>query len=250
MSSFTGSEDVWAARLGNLRDTVRQHVIAVQLSEHLHGVRTVLDVGCGQGTQALRLAELGLDVTGTDPSTELLDRFRAEAAARGARVRVLPGDVAILDASLGSDTFDLVCAHGLLMYLPDAATALSALTRRLTPAGRLSFTVRNADALAYRPGIRGDFAAALAAFETTAYRSELRIDAQAHTRAQVTQWCLQAGLRIDAWYGVRVLTDGQPATARPQDVDLANCLAAEVEAGRRDPYRSFGSMLHFIASHA
>jgi 2-polyprenyl-3-methyl-5-hydroxy-6-metoxy-1,4-benzoquinol methylase len=60
MSAFSEVEDVWSARLGNLRSVVRQHVIREQLHAHLGGVATVLDVGCGQGTQAIELAARGL----------------------------------------------------------------------------------------------------------------------------------------------------------------------------------------------
>jgi S-adenosylmethionine-dependent methyltransferase len=91
VSTFSGIEDVWAARLGNLRNVVRQHVIATQLAEHLHGVRTVLDVGGGQGTQAIRLAQHGLDVTAVGPSTKLLDELVVEASAQGVPVRAVQG---------------------------------------------------------------------------------------------------------------------------------------------------------------
>jgi S-adenosylmethionine-dependent methyltransferase len=167
---------------------------------------------------------------------------------KGSRCVPSKGDLERLDTLPGAANFDLVCAHGLLMYLSDAEAALHRLVHRTTPGGRLSFTVRNADALAYRPGVRGDFASALAAFNTHGYRNDLGAAAQAHTREQVEHWCSRADLTIDAWYGVRVLTDHRPSSAQPDDVDLPNCLAAEVEAGRRDPYRHFGSMLHFIAA--
>ncbi|PWJ25008.1 methyltransferase family protein [Branchiibius hedensis] len=247
MSAFTGSEQIWSSRLGSLRNVVRQHVIAEQLAGHVHGVATVLDIGCGQGTQAIRLAQRGLTVTGIDPATDLLDQLHEAAATAGVRVRSLMGDLHSLADTLRGESFDLVCAHGLLMYLPDPAAALNDLVARAQSGGLLSFTVRNGDALAYRPGIRGDYSGALASFDNLAYRNELGADARAHTLEQVVGWCADLGLSIESWYGVRVLTDGLPASVSPEDVDLESCLAAEVEAGRRDPYRRFGSMLHFIA---
>jgi 2-polyprenyl-3-methyl-5-hydroxy-6-metoxy-1,4-benzoquinol methylase len=42
-----------------------------------NGARTVLDVGCGTGSLACRLAELGLNVTGVDPAEASLDVARA-----------------------------------------------------------------------------------------------------------------------------------------------------------------------------
>ena len=46
-----------------------------------------MDCGCGQGTQALRLARRGYEVTGVDASAELLARFERDLAAEPAEVR-------------------------------------------------------------------------------------------------------------------------------------------------------------------
>ena len=47
---------------------VRQELVARQLAAHLPAARParILDVGCGQGTQLLRLAWQGHQVTGLD----------------------------------------------------------------------------------------------------------------------------------------------------------------------------------------
>jgi cyclopropane fatty-acyl-phospholipid synthase-like methyltransferase len=45
--------------------------------------RTVLDVACGIGTQALGMAALGYAVTASDLSAGAVRRLRGEAAARG-----------------------------------------------------------------------------------------------------------------------------------------------------------------------
>jgi hypothetical protein len=112
--------------------------------------------------------------------------------------------------------------------------------------GLVSFTVRNGDALAYRPGARGQWRAALEAFDATSYVNELGAPATAHRLADVLSWCDDLGLEVERWYGVRVLSDGLQDDA-PDPETLDDCLAAEVEAGRRDPYRRLGSQLHVIA---
>jgi hypothetical protein len=133
------------------------------------------------------------------------------------------------------------------MYLPDARDAVAALTGKVRAGGLLSFTVRNGDALAYRPGVRGQWSAALDAFDATTYINELGAPASAHRLDEVLSWCGELRLDVEHWYGVRVFTDGSGANAVPHPETLDECLAAEVEAGRRDPYRWFGSQFHIIA---
>ncbi|WP_017593050.1 SIP domain-containing protein [Nocardiopsis potens] len=64
----------------------------------------VLDVGCGTGENALHLAERGHDVVGVDFSPAALERARAKAAARGARVRFEQADALDLPAGRDYDT--------------------------------------------------------------------------------------------------------------------------------------------------
>jgi 2-polyprenyl-3-methyl-5-hydroxy-6-metoxy-1,4-benzoquinol methylase len=65
---------------------LRQEIVARQLGELIAerpvpGQLRVLDVGCGQGTQALRLADAGHEVTGLDP--HLLRERHAGRRSRG-----------------------------------------------------------------------------------------------------------------------------------------------------------------------
>jgi thioredoxin reductase/SAM-dependent methyltransferase len=69
-----------------------------------------LDVGAGEGADALWLAEHGWQVTACDISGNALARVAAEAERRGLPVRCLRADANDLDA-LGSDTYDLVSLH-------------------------------------------------------------------------------------------------------------------------------------------
>jgi S-adenosylmethionine-dependent methyltransferase len=242
-----GGEARWLDRLGGLRNVVRQEVIARQLRDHVEPGMTVLDAGCGQGTQAIGLAALGCSVTGVDPSDALLERCRTDAAAAGVDIELLSGTIQELPDRVAATRYDLVCAHGLLMYLDDRAAALEALTERLETGGRLSVTFRNGDALALRSGLRGDWDGALAAFDRDVYVNELGVPARADRLADVEADLARLGRRIDAWYGVRVLSDAVGAdTPAPQGEELAELLDAEERAGRTDPYRHIASQLHLI----
>lgn len=249
MATFGSVESVWSERLGSLRNEVRQHVIADQLAGHLAGLRSAVDVGCGQGTQAVELAARGMEVLGVDPSTDLLEQARGRAAERGVPIRTVVGGIDDLGTVLAGESFDLVCAHGLLMYLPDGYAALRKLLGPLRVGGRISFTVRNGDALAYRPGVRGDWKGALDAFHSRSYVNELGALASAHRLDEVLGWCADLGLEVLAWYGVRVFTDPWTASERPDAESFEDCLEAERLAGRSDPYRRLASQLHVVAQH-
>ncbi len=143
--------------------------------------------GCGQGTQALGWPGGGCAVTGVDPSAALLGRFASAAAADGLSVELLEGRIEDLDTLFGGRRFDLVCAHGVLMYLADRRAAITQLARHVAGAdGRLSFTVRNGHTLAMRPGLRGDWAGAIEAFDGTTYIDELGVDAHADRLEAIT----------------------------------------------------------------
>ena len=76
---------------------------------------TALDVGSGEGGDAIWLARRGWQVTGTDISTVALGRAAEAAAAAGVTVTWLHAD---LTAEPVAGSFDLVSAH--YLHLPEA----------------------------------------------------------------------------------------------------------------------------------
>ncbi|MGH3394701.1 MAG: class I SAM-dependent methyltransferase, partial [Streptosporangiaceae bacterium] len=184
-TTFTAGEEKWRARLGTLRQVVRQELVSRQLAGHVpdRPRRRILDVGCGQGTQLLELARRGHDLTGLDSSDALLadlDRsLSAEPPALRDRVRVVRGDALAVAAEFGAGQFDVVLCHGVLMYVEDPAPLLAALAAVTAPGGLVSLLVRNGDALAMRPGLRRDWAAVADAFGATTYQNRLGVLARA-----------------------------------------------------------------------
>ncbi|MEU7065758.1 methyltransferase domain-containing protein [Streptomyces sp. NPDC046161] len=209
----------------------------------------VLDVGMGQGTQALRLARAGHMVTGLELDPDMLAVAHAALAAEPAgiqeRVRLMEGDGRETGAHFGPGSFDVVLCHGVLMYVPEPDPMLAGLARMLAPGGLLSLLVRNGDALAMRPGLEGNWTAALAAFDTVDYTNRLGLEVRADRLADLTATLSGIGAPLHAWYGVRVFTDGTEAGQNlPPDEELERLLAAEDRAGRTDPYRGVAALLH------
>ncbi|MGI5374823.1 class I SAM-dependent methyltransferase [Streptomyces sp. CA-251387] len=207
----------------------------------------VLDVGMGQGTQALRLARAGHQVTGVEQDPKMIATAREELAGEPEgireRVRIVQGDGRDTGVHFLPGSFDVVLCHGVLMYIEEPDPLLAGLARMLAPGGLLSLLVRNGDALAMRPGLARDWAGALAAFDTTAYRNRLGLDVRADRLAELTATLAGIGAPLHAWYGVRVFTDTAADGAQiPPDVETL--VAVEERAGKTDPYRSVAALLH------
>jgi SAM-dependent methyltransferase len=141
-----------------------------------------------------------------------------------------------LGAIVGDRRFDLVCAHSLLMYLDDRAAAIGALARSKAERGLVSLTFRNRHALAMRPGLRREWAAALAAFGETSYVNELGVRARADLLDDVVADLDRCGMNVVDWYGVRVFNEAvDPGVGVADEEHLAELLDAEEQAGRSDP---------------
>jgi len=252
-TKFAEAENQWRERLHRLPNAVRQELVARQLRSHLpdRPIR-VLDVGCGQGTQALRLAELGHHVTGLDHSPTMLADFAQALAAKPpqvqARVRLVHGEVEQLDIRVTRESFDLVLCHGVLMYLADPAQALEAMARALAPGAMLSLLVRNADAVALHLGLRSEWDAALAALNTTRYVNRLGIEARAHRLRDLSSDLARLDLNLRHWYGVVTFAEFAAMEAPvPAKAEFSQIVACEEQVGRRDPYRRIAALLHLIA---
>jgi S-adenosylmethionine-dependent methyltransferase len=250
---FAAGEQQWQARLGNLRDVVRQELVARQLRANLPAAPSrVLDIGCGQGTQALRVARQGHQVTALDASAELLARLERDLAAEPhttrQRLRIVRGDAEHAADLFAPASFEAVLCHGVLMYLTDPDPVLQAIAQLTVSGGLVSLLVRNGDALAMRPGLLGDWTTALEAFTTTWYRNRLGITARADRLDELAAILTRHQLPLRAWYGVRVFTDtATNDAAAPTGERLEALLACEERAGRTDPYRRVAPLLHIMA---
>ena len=97
------------------------------------GCRTALDVGCGDGLLARRLAERCATVTGIDRNPPMI--ALAQAQQPRARITFLEAD--FLTHPFPEATFDFVCANTSLHHM-DFTAALTTMARLLRPGGRLA----------------------------------------------------------------------------------------------------------------
>ncbi len=104
---------------------------------------SVLDLACGHGELATRLAARGCRVTGLDSSAVFLDRARADAAAAGVSVEYVAGDMRQIP---WTGRFDRVINWSTAFgYFDDTANraVLAGIVRVLRPGGRLAMDLDN-----------------------------------------------------------------------------------------------------------
>ena len=102
----------------------------------------VLDIGCGNGNYARRLAELGARVTAIDTSEEIIERARARSKGLVGNGTAGSIDYRVIDVcditgleALGSDTFDAAVSNMAVMDMAVVAPLFEGVHKLLKPGG-------------------------------------------------------------------------------------------------------------------
>ena len=112
---------------------------------------SVLEVGCGLGTDGAQFAKVGAKYTGID-----LTDAAVELAKRRFELFDLPGTFRVADAEhldFSDNSFDIVYSHGVLHHTPDVAAALHEIHRVLRPGGKAVVMLYHRDSYNYRVNI-------------------------------------------------------------------------------------------------
>ena len=153
-------ERYWNARIHDLEMTDRP-VGSLEFFDELHAYRfdklrylpqlvgfdsyrgrTLLEVGCGIGTDLVRFAEGGAIVTGVDLAETAITLAQKNFSLHG----VTAHDLRVANAEAlpyADESFDVVYGHGVIQYTADPARLIRECHRVLRPGGDAIFMVYN-----------------------------------------------------------------------------------------------------------
>jgi 2-polyprenyl-3-methyl-5-hydroxy-6-metoxy-1,4-benzoquinol methylase len=123
-----------------------QRLLVGPAAERLLGIQpgeAVLDVACGNGVFARRLAMLGAEVVATDFSEGMLRQARAYPADYPGSIDYRLADATDEDEllALGIGRFDAIVCNMALMDMPETDPLFQSVSRLLAPRGRFVFTI-------------------------------------------------------------------------------------------------------------
>lgn len=134
IEGLTDSYARWrSSRLGRITDTLERQLLFELLGPVAD--KTLLDVGCGDGELASKLARRGAIVTGLDADPAMIAAARRHAGAEGTLLHLVEGKAERLP--FDDAVFDRVVAVTVLCFVRNAERAIMEMARVLKPGGSL-----------------------------------------------------------------------------------------------------------------
>ena len=239
---------------GRLRSDLTFDNLQDFLPFHANGSLRALDIGCGTGATAVRLARLGLHVTLLDVSEPMLDFAKGAAREAGVteRIALKHGDATQFANLFPAESFDVILCHNILEYVDDPCAVLRSAARALRNAsGIISVLVRNQAGEVLKAAIQdGDLAAAehnLTAEwgHESLYGGRVRL----FTAESLQAMLFESSLAVTAERGVRVLSDYLPPKVSRSD-EFERIFELERKLGRRPEFTAVARYTHCLAHRA
>jgi S-adenosylmethionine-dependent methyltransferase len=210
-----------------------------------------LDIGCGTGAIAVRLAELGARVTLLDSSAEMLELAEDAANKAGVteNVALQHDDVSRLSNLFEAKSFDLIICHNILEYLDEPGAMLNSVARLLNDQSSIvSVLVRNRAGEVLKAAIREGALSSAEDSLTAEWGSEslyggtVRLFVPERLRAMLEEATLAAA----AERGVRVVSDYLPAKISKNE-EYARIFELERKLGKEAEFAAIARYTHCLA---
>jgi S-adenosylmethionine-dependent methyltransferase len=251
---FQSDAAKYGAYLGTPEGRLRLDLAFANLQDFLPADKAslrALDIGCGTGATAVRLARLGVPVTLIDSSPEMLKLAERSAKDGGVveKIALKHGDATRLSSLFQGRSFDLVLCHNVLEYIDDPVLVLGSAARLLRDSSSIiSVLLRNRAGEVLKAAIQaGDLAAAEQAWTSkwgteSLYGGKVRL----FTVDEAREMLRAVSLTVVEQRGVRVVADYLPPRLSRGE-EYARILALERNLGSLAEFASVARYAQFLA---
>ena len=253
---FQSDAGKYAAYLESPEGRLRLDLAFANLEEFLpvpeaNSSLCALDLGCGTGAVAVRMARLGIHVTLLDSSPAMLDIAQRAALEAGVsdQVTVKHSDATELASLFNAGSFDAILCHNLLEYVDDPGAVLCGAARVMRgSAAILSILVRNQAGEVLKAALEtGDLISAERGLtaewgQEPLYGGKVRL----FTLEALETMLKAASLTITAQRGVRVVADYLPAKIS-RAAEYERIFALERKLGKRREFAPVARYTHSLA---
>jgi 2-polyprenyl-3-methyl-5-hydroxy-6-metoxy-1,4-benzoquinol methylase len=210
-----------------------------------------LDLGCGTGAAAIRLARLGYLVTLLDSSEAMLEIAQRAAREAGVsdRITARGGDAAKLPSLINARSFDVILCHNVLEYVDDPGAVVAGAPGLLRDSSSiLSVLVRNQAGEVLKAAIQaGDLAGAENALRSewgreSLYGGKVRL----FTLEELRDLMAPAPVSIVAERGVRIVADYLPPKVSRTD-EYDRIFDLERKLGKRTEFVGASRYIQILA---
>lgn len=120
-----------------IKDTAAYEALLADVAGRLRPTDHVLEIGCGTGGTAIRLAPVVGTYRATDFSTEMIRIAREKMERANPAPANLRFDLASAETAFDGSPFDAICAFNVLHLVEDLSGMLREIHHRLRPGGLL-----------------------------------------------------------------------------------------------------------------
>jgi S-adenosylmethionine-dependent methyltransferase len=252
---FQSGADKYAAYLETPEGRLRSDLAFANLQDFLPRPAKVpfsaLDLGCGTGAMAVRLAQLAIHVTLLDTSPAMLEIANGAAREAGVtgKIALKQGDATQLANLFPARSFDVILCHNVLEYVQEPGAVLRGAARALRDSSAiLSVLVRNRAGEVLKAGIQqGDLAAAENSLsakwgQESLYGGKVRV----FNPDSLQEMLKAASLATIGERGVRVIADYlPPRVSRTEEYE--KIFELERKLGSRPEFIAVSRYLHYFA---
>ena len=231
---------------GRIRYRVVRETLRREAARLGSGLR-ILDVGGGDGMDAVPLAQDGHHVTILDQSARWLTQARSRAAAAGAHLDTVLGD---LDDPPALGAFDMVLCHFVLQYRPPASDDVRHLAAFTRSGGTVSVMLPNPATMVLRQLILHSPAAALRELgASTAHAMTFDHDVRKISADTMEATLRDNGLPVVRRYAARIANDLIAANDPKYDPTYFEALLdLELALCDQEPFVRIGGMYQLIST--